>query len=256
MNVVSYSTKVFLLAALAASLLVSTIPTYGQNAPPVPDDTHFNLLVLGDSIAWGQGLREEHKAWYLVKTWLEKNSGRPVRERVEAHSGAVIGSVGGSAGNPLPLQDGEVNRGLPSVNDQIENALGRLRAEYASAGRGPLFDLLKDYVWGDKNALSLAEIAGRLDLTEEAVKKSVQRLRQRFRDALRAEVAQTGATPDQIDEELRHLRAALSADRCQDGDWIAASGDDIPRYCDFNKKIYGATHGFAVCRYVGKRLSR
>ena len=95
---------------------------------------------------------------------------------------------------------------------QIQNALSRLRAEYASAGRGPLFDLLKDYVWGDKNALGLAEIAGRLDLTEEAVKKSVQRLRQRFRGSLRAEVAQTVATPDQIDEELRHLRAALSAD--------------------------------------------
>jgi hypothetical protein len=76
----------------------------------------------------------------------------------------------------------------------------------------PLFDLLKDCVWGDKNALSLAEIAGRLDLTGEAVKKSVQRLRQRFRDSLRAEIAQTVATPDQIDEELRHLRAALSAD--------------------------------------------
>jgi len=69
---------------------------------------------------------------------------------------------------------------------QVENALSRLRAEYATAGRGPLFDLLKDYVWGDKNALSLAEIAARLDLTEEAVKKSVQRLRERFRDSLRA----------------------------------------------------------------------
>lgn len=96
------------------------------------------------------------------------------------------------------------------ARQQIENALGRLRAEYASSARGPLFDLLKDYVWGDQNALSLAEIAGRLELTEEAVKKSVQRLRQRFRDSLRTEVAQTVATPDQIDEELRHLRAALS----------------------------------------------
>ena len=95
---------------------------------------------------------------------------------------------------------------------QVRSALSRLRAEYVSSGRGPLFDLLKDYVWGDKNALGLAEIAGRLDLTEEAVKKSVQRLRQRFRDSLRAEVAQTVATPDQIDEELRHLRDALSAD--------------------------------------------
>ena len=96
---------------------------------------------------------------------------------------------------------------------QIENALSRLRADYASSARGALFDLLKDYVWGDKNALTLAEIAARLDLTEEAVKKSVQRLRQRFRDCLRAEVAQTVATPDQIDDELRHLRAALSAGR-------------------------------------------
>ncbi len=68
-------------------------------------------------------------------------------------------------------------------------------------------------MWGDKNALSLAEIAGQLDLTEEAVKKSVQRLRQRFRDSLRAEIAQTVGTPDQIDDELRHLRAALSGDR-------------------------------------------
>jgi RNA polymerase sigma-70 factor (ECF subfamily) len=96
------------------------------------------------------------------------------------------------------------------ARQQIENALSRLRAEYAAAGRGPLFDLLKDYVWGDQNALSLATIAGRVELSEEAVKKSVQRLRQRFRDSLRAEVAQTVATPDQIDEELRHLRAALS----------------------------------------------
>jgi RNA polymerase sigma factor (sigma-70 family) len=96
---------------------------------------------------------------------------------------------------------------------QIENALKQLRAEYAASGRGPLFDLLKDYVWGDKNALTLVQIAGRIELTEEAVKKSVQRLRQRFRDSLRAEVAQTVATPDQIDEELRDLRAALAGHR-------------------------------------------
>jgi lysophospholipase L1-like esterase len=123
MKVVSNSAKGFLLAALAVSILVSSVPAFGQSAQPAGDDKHFNLLVLGDSIAWGQGLRQEHKAWYLVKTWLEKNGGRQVRERVEAHSGAVIGSVGDSAGNPVPAQDGEVNSGLPSVNDQINNAL-------------------------------------------------------------------------------------------------------------------------------------
>src|SRR5258708_14108075 len=123
MKVVSNSAKAFLLAALAVSILISSLPVYGQSAQSAADDKHFNLVVLGDSIAWGQGLREEHKAWYLVKTWLENNGGRQVRERVEAHSGAVIGSVGDSAGNPLPAQNGEVNRGWPSVNDQLDNSL-------------------------------------------------------------------------------------------------------------------------------------
>ena len=123
MKIVSKSAKGFLLVALAASILVSSFPVYAQSTQPGADDKQFNLLVLGDSIAWGQGLREEHKAWYLVKTWLESNGGQQVRERVEAHSGAVIGSVGDSAGNPVPPQNGEVNRGLPSVNDQIDNAL-------------------------------------------------------------------------------------------------------------------------------------
>ncbi len=54
------------------------------------DDTKprpFNLLVLGDSILWGQGLKEEHKAWYLVKNWLQQTTGRDVRGRRRSRSG-------------------------------------------------------------------------------------------------------------------------------------------------------------------------
>lgn len=127
MKRIAYSAKSPILVALAAIIFISALPVYGQSPQPVSevksDARQFNLLVLGDSIPWGQGLRDEHKAWYLVKTWLENTGGRQVRERIEAHSGAVIGSVGDSAGNPIPPLDGEVNRGLPSVNDQIENAL-------------------------------------------------------------------------------------------------------------------------------------
>lgn len=64
---------------------------------------------------------------------------------------------------------------------QVENALKLLRADYEASGRGPLYYLLKDYVWDGQNALTLAEIAERQDLTEGAVKKTVQRLRQRVR---------------------------------------------------------------------------
>src|SRR3979409_2246760 len=99
MKLVYYSPKSFLLAALAAVILIFSLPVYAQSIRPAADG-QFNLLVLGDSISWGQGLRDEHKAWYQVKTWLE-TSGRKVSERIEAHSGAVIGSVGDSGADPI-----------------------------------------------------------------------------------------------------------------------------------------------------------
>src|SRR5258708_24516717 len=114
MKVVSYSAKTFLLAALAAVIFIFSFPVYAQSIRPAADG-QFNLLVLGDSISWGQGLRDEHKAWYQVKTWLE-TSGRKVNERIAAHSGAVIGSVADSGADPIPTLDGEVSRGVPTAN--------------------------------------------------------------------------------------------------------------------------------------------
>src|SRR2546430_14740363 len=111
--------------ALAAIVSISTLLVPGQTPRTQPrgsGPSQLNLLVLGDSISWGQGLKDEHKAWYQVKTWLE-TSGRKVSERIEAHSGAVIGSVGDSGADPIPPLDAEVSRGVPSVHGQIDNAL-------------------------------------------------------------------------------------------------------------------------------------
>lgn len=124
MKRIAYSAKYSVIAALAAIIFISSLPIYSQSPQPVKsNERQFNLLVLGDSIAWGQGLRDEHKAWYQVKTWLEDSVGRKVHERVEAHSGAVIGSPGDSGGDPVPPLDSEVNRALPSIHHQIDNAL-------------------------------------------------------------------------------------------------------------------------------------
>lgn len=87
----------------------------------------------------------------------------------------------------------------------LENALARLRQEYAEAGRGPWFDQLRDFVWGQKNDLTHADVTRQLDLTPDAVKKSVLRLRDRFRDALRVEISHTVMTPSEVDQEMRHL---------------------------------------------------
>jgi lysophospholipase L1-like esterase len=116
----NHPTQHSILAALAVLIFVSSFPVQAQSRQP---DRHLNLLVLGDSIAWGQGLRDEHKAWHLVKTWLEANHELQVSQTVLAHSGAVIGTAGEPGGNLGPVLDGEVNRGLPSINDQIETAL-------------------------------------------------------------------------------------------------------------------------------------
>jgi len=82
----------------------------------------FNLLVLGDSILWGQGLKTEHKSWYLVKNWLEETQHVTVRESVQAHAGAVIGAAGTAPPRSLTLY-GEISSGWPTLNDQVDDAV-------------------------------------------------------------------------------------------------------------------------------------
>ncbi len=121
MKVIASPAKLLVSAAIAAILLVA--PTYSQTAKERP----LNLLVLGDSISWGQGLRDEHKASYLVKRWLEQQTGREVVQTMQAHSGAVIGPAEPTSdrvGLDAALQmDGELSRGYPTINDQVDYAL-------------------------------------------------------------------------------------------------------------------------------------
>jgi len=101
------------------AVLVIALRVPAQQVQPVNDP--YNMLVLGDSITWGQGLKKENKTWYHVKTWIERTLGRPVLERVEAHSGAVID--GGPPRQMKLPRDGEVNLGFPSIYEEVDNAL-------------------------------------------------------------------------------------------------------------------------------------
>src|SRR5437660_6363704 len=109
-----------LVAVAALSFLLSS-SVCAQNVPSA--ERPLNLLVLGDSILWGQGLKEEHKAWHQVETWLEQTIRREVRAKIEAHSGAVIGSTGNPPDSSTVWIDGEINRAVPTVNEQINYAL-------------------------------------------------------------------------------------------------------------------------------------
>ncbi len=116
--------KRFALAAIAALLLLGSSTRAQTTQPPSPrkTDRPLNLLVLGDSISWGQGLKDEHKAWFLIKRWLQQTTGREVRERIEAHSGALIGTPNQS--EPVSFADlnGELSRAYPTVYGQLDHA--------------------------------------------------------------------------------------------------------------------------------------
>jgi RNA polymerase sigma factor (sigma-70 family) len=92
----------------------------------------------------------------------------------------------------------------------VEQVFSVLREEYAATDKANLFTALKVFIWGDAEAASYAQIGVQLHLTVGAVKVAVHRLRQRFRQVLRDQTAQTVARPEDIDEELRHLIGVLS----------------------------------------------
>jgi len=93
----------------------------------------------------------------------------------------------------------------------LERAMERLGEDYARGGKEVLFARLKPWLLAEASNDTYRELAGPLGMSEGAVKVALHRLRQRFRDVVRDEVAQTVATPAEVDEELRCLMASLNA---------------------------------------------
>jgi len=92
----------------------------------------------------------------------------------------------------------------------LDQVLRRLRQEYSDSGKEKMFEQLKQTLTEASRSVPYAEIAARLDTTEGAVKVAVHRLRQRYRELLRAEIASTVASPAEVEDELRNLFAALA----------------------------------------------
>ena len=93
----------------------------------------------------------------------------------------------------------------------LERVLSRLKDEYLAADNAALFDSLKELLPDEPGAPSQAEIAARLGMTENAIRQAFYRFRQRYQLILREEIANTVATPADIEDELRHLIAVLES---------------------------------------------
>ena len=92
----------------------------------------------------------------------------------------------------------------------IARAMALLQNEFAAEKKAGQFTILKEWLVGEHSSLSQAEAARRLGLSEGAVKVAIHRLRKRFRDSVRGEISQTLHDSTLVEQELRHLIAALS----------------------------------------------
>jgi RNA polymerase sigma factor (sigma-70 family) len=95
----------------------------------------------------------------------------------------------------------------------LEQVLGSMREDYSKAGKSRLFEALRDFLWGLEDSASYAQIAERLEMTEGAIRVAVHRLREHYRERLRAEVAHTVSHPNEVDDELRYLIQLISGAR-------------------------------------------
>jgi RNA polymerase sigma-70 factor (ECF subfamily) len=128
---------------------------------------------------------------------------------------------------PLPLDTAETRYSRePADNHSPEQAFERqwalslldtvlrdLGAEYEQDGKGRLFEALKPSLTGSRETQPYAALASALEMSEGAVRVAVHRLRERYRERLKAEVADTVASPADVDDELRHLFRVLARTR-------------------------------------------
>ncbi|MEI2723245.1 MAG: sigma-70 family RNA polymerase sigma factor [Verrucomicrobiota bacterium] len=91
----------------------------------------------------------------------------------------------------------------------LDTVLQRLETEAAESGRARLFRQIKGVLLGDRSGVRYAELAAQLGLSEAALTMTVQRLRRRYRELVREEIAHTVSRPVEIDEEMRHLFQVL-----------------------------------------------
>ena len=124
--------KTFLpLVGIIVLLVLATSTAFGACPVNPPPGDPLQMLVLGDSIMWGQGLKDEEKFSSRVKCWLQEKTDREVKLHVEAHSGAIIS--GSAAAQPtFTSSNGEVNMTSPTINEQLDHALDYYRQNQTS----------------------------------------------------------------------------------------------------------------------------
>ena len=145
---------------------------------------------------------------FLSKEWekaraLKRGGGRPPLSLAFATADSAIGLEPATYLTPEQIFDQHWALAV------LRQTLARLELELAQAGKQDQFDELRGFIIGDHGETTYAQAATKLHMTEAAAKKAASRLRQRYRELLRAEIAQTVADPAEVDDEIRNLFTVL-----------------------------------------------
>ncbi len=112
---------------------------------------------------------------------------------------------------PVDLMDAEKLFERRWATALLDCVLARLEEEFSRTNKRPVFDQLRAFLLGEKSAVTYAQVAVSLQMTEGAVKVAVHRLRQRYRELFREEVAHTVEAASEINDEVRHLFSVLTS---------------------------------------------
>jgi RNA polymerase sigma factor (sigma-70 family) len=176
----------------------------------------FARLLARQGIAGVDPQRGRFRAFLLgaVKHFLATM--REHVHRLKRGAGQPLESIGPGTDTSPGLQLADPN--APSPDREFDRkwaltllarALAVLAQEHKTSGKADQFEALKPWLSGDTKDISQAEAAARIGLNEGAVKVAIHRLRRRFRETIKHEIAQTVSDPAQVDQELHYLLEAL-----------------------------------------------
>ncbi len=191
---------------------------------------------LGHSVEDAQDLTQEFFARVLEHHWLaraDQAKGRfrtfllTAMERFLANEWDKVRALkrgGGHRDLPIQLDTAETRYGVEPADTRtpeqafeyrwaltlLDEVVGQLEEEYRGRAQADLFASLKPCLVGERAAQPYAELAAGLGIEEGTVKVAVHRLRQRYRELLRAEIANTVASSSEVDAEMRHLFNVLA----------------------------------------------
>jgi len=93
----------------------------------------------------------------------------------------------------------------------LDEVMRRLTEEYQAGGRGVLLGHLQSHLWGDTESIPYEELSKQLGMTSVNLRVSAHRVRQRYREILHEEIAQTVSSPEEIESEIRYLLQVVSS---------------------------------------------